>query len=85
MEVARQLARLGVDVIEAGFPFRRRAILKPSSGLPAKSMARSSPALPAPRSRILTAPGKPSKTAERPRIHVFISIIAIFILSICST
>lgn len=30
LEVARQLEKLGVDVIEAGFPWHRRAISNPS-------------------------------------------------------
>ena len=39
LEIAHQLARLGVDVIEAGFPPPRRATSRPSGRSPARSTA----------------------------------------------
>ena len=37
IQIARQLARLGVDIIEAGFPFPHPVTLKGSGLLPGKS------------------------------------------------
>lgn len=37
LEVARQMERLGMDVIEAGFPASPTATLKPCTPSPAKS------------------------------------------------
>ena len=46
MEIARQLERLGVDIIEAGFRERRQATSRRCRPSPARSAAPRSPASP---------------------------------------
>jgi 2-isopropylmalate synthase len=43
VEIAQQLARLGVDIIEAGFPIASPVISRRSKRLPATSKGRSLP------------------------------------------
>ncbi len=59
LEVARQLARLGVDIIEAGFPMPAVAISIPSKKLPAPSAVPSSVAWPAASTPTLMPPAPP--------------------------
>lgn len=47
LEVARQMERLGMDVIEAGFPCIPTATLKPCTPSPAKSKNAALPGWPA--------------------------------------
>ena len=73
LEIARQLARLGVDVIEAGFP-----IASPDDFDAVRRIARDlrgwwSAGWPAPCRTTSTGRGRPSQEAERPRIHAFMS------------
>ena len=74
LEIAQQLARLGVDVIEAGLPDHLAGRLRGRAGDRARrSRARSSRAWRAPTWRTSTPPTRRSSDAERPRIHTFIS------------
>src|SRR6201987_4218685 len=76
VEIAHQLARLGVDVIEAGFP-----ITSPGDFESVQAIARADPG---PNQPVICGPARPSKQdidaaweavrdAERPRIHTFIA------------
>ena len=73
VEIAQQLARLGVDVIEAGFPITSPGTSRRSRRSRAWSRARSSAAWPAPTRPTSTPPGGLIRDAGRPRIHTFIS------------
>ena len=73
LEIAHQLARLGVDVIEAGFPIASPGRLRGRPGDRARGRrARSSPASRA-RSPRHRAGLRAVRDAERPRIHMFLS------------
>ena len=74
LEIAEQLARLGVDVIEAGFPIASQgdfeaveAIAKAVRGSDDRRRCR------APRSRTSTGRGRRCGTPSKPRIHIFIA------------
>ena len=74
LEIAQQLARLGVDIIEAGFPIASPGDFEAVAGdRPRGRRARSSAAWPAPTPPTSTAPGRPIRDSERPRIHIFLS------------
>ena len=74
LEIAEQLARLGVDVIEAGFPIASRRRLRGGRGdRQGRCRARSSPGCRAPGSRTSTGRGRRCGTPTKPRIHVFIA------------
>ncbi|WP_217912873.1 2-isopropylmalate synthase [Miltoncostaea marina] len=73
VEIAHQLARLGVDVIEAGFPISSpgdfegvRAVAAEVPGVIVAGLARANP-------RDVTTAGEAVRDAERPRIHTFIA------------
>ena len=73
VEIGQQLARLGVDVIEAGFPISSpgdfegtRAVAEEVSGVTVAALARAN-------ERDVTAAGEAVRDAERPRIHTFIA------------
>ncbi len=73
VEIAQQLARLGVDVIEAGFPIASpgdfegvRAVAQEVPGVVVAGLARAG-------ERDVTAAGEAVTGAERPRIHTFIA------------
>ena len=73
VEIARQLERLGVDIIEAGF-----AISSPGEveGIRAVARARSTASSrrwPAPTTRTSTPPSSRCRTRSNPRIHTFIA------------
>src|SRR6188768_4582488 len=77
MEMARALADLGVDVIEAGFPIASpgdfesvRAIAREVQGPIICGLARCNPA-------DIDRAGEAVKDAPRPRIHVFLATSAI--------
>src|SRR6201993_2951545 len=80
LEIAQQLARLGVDVIEAGFPITSpgdfeavQAISRPVEGPVIAGLARTHVA-------DIDAAWGAVKDAERPRIHTFISTSDIHIV-----
>src|SRR5216117_3217955 len=73
LEIARQLARLGVDVIEAGFPVISEGdfdsvtqIAKEIKGPTIAGLARCVP-------KDIDAAGAAVKHAKKPRIHVFLA------------
>jgi len=76
LAIAHQLARLGVDVIEAGFPYSSPATSPPSRPSPSRSRGRSSPASAAASRRTSapvpghsprrSAPASTSSSAPRP-------------------
>ncbi|MBY0395356.1 MAG: 2-isopropylmalate synthase [Thermoleophilia bacterium] len=73
VEIAQQLARLGVDVVEAGFPITSpgdfegvRAIAREVPGIVVAALARAN-------ERDVTTAGEAVRDAERPRIHTFIA------------
>jgi 2-isopropylmalate synthase len=73
LEIAHQLARLGVDIIEAGFPITSpgdfesvQAIARDVEGPVICGLARTSP-------QDIDAAWEAVKDAERPRIHTFIA------------
>src|ERR671921_1499536 len=73
LEIAHQLARLGVDVIEAGFPIASpgdfeavRAIAREVSGPVIAGLARA-------QAPDIERAAEAVRDAERPRIHTFIS------------
>ena len=73
VEIAQQLARLGVDVIEAGFPISSngdfeavRAVAAEVPGVVVAGLARAD-------ERDVTAAGEALRDAERGRIHTFIA------------
>ena len=72
LEIAHQLARLGVDVIEAGFPISSPGTSMPSRPSPASARPRDLRARACATRRTWTPPGTRSGL-ERPRIHTFIS------------
>ena len=67
LSLARQLERLGVDVIEAGFPIASDGDFESVQPSPRKSRASSSVGLPAPGSSISNAPAGRS---NRPNVRV---------------
>ena len=75
LEIAEQLARLGVDVIEAGFPIASRGRLRGGRG--DRQGACTGPiiagAVAHRRSRTSTGRGRRCGTPTKPRIHVFIA------------
>ncbi len=74
LEIAEQLARLGVDYIEAGFPVVEPGRLRSRAGhRPHRAKARSSPGSRGPSSPTSTAATRRCVTRRRSRIHVFIS------------
>lgn len=73
VEIGQQLARLGVDVIEAGFPISSpgdmegtRAVAEEVSGVTVAALARAN-------ERDVAAAAEAVGNAERPRIHTFIA------------
>ena len=74
LEIAEQLARLGVDVIEAGFPIASQGDFE---AVEAIAKARAGPdhrrAVAHRRSRTSTGRGRRCATPSKPRIHVFIA------------
>ncbi len=73
VEIAHQLSRLGVDVIEAGFPITSpgdfegvSAIAKEVGGVTVAALARAN-------EKDVTIAGEAVQAAERPRIHTFIA------------
>jgi len=73
VEIAQQLARLGVDVIEAGFPISSpgdfeavRAVAAETPDVIVAGLARAD-------ERDVTTAGEAVRDAERPRIHTFIA------------
>src|SRR5256885_15672882 len=71
LEIAQQLARLGVDIIEAGFPITSpgdfeavQAIAREVEGPVICGLARTS-------SQDIAAAGNAIRDSERPRIHTF--------------
>jgi 2-isopropylmalate synthase len=73
VEIAHQLARLGVDVVEAGFPITSpgdfegvRAIAREVPGIVVAGLARAN-------DRDVTTAGEAVREAEHPRIHTFIA------------
>ncbi len=73
VEIGQQLARLGVDVIEAGFPISSpgdlegtRAVADEVSGVTVAALARANES-------DVAAAGEAVRNAERPRIHTFIA------------
>src|SRR3954468_15139472 len=73
LEIAHQLARLGVDVIEAGFPIASpgdfeavQAIAREVEGPVIAGLARVNPG-------DVDRAGEPVRHAPRPRIHTFVS------------
>src|SRR5438093_8372608 len=73
LEIAQQLARLGVDIIEAGFPIASpgdfeavQLIAREVHGPIVAGLARANPA-------DVERAGEAVRVAERPRIHTFIS------------
>ena len=85
LEVARALAQLGVDIIEAGFPAASPDDLEAvrriahRGGQPSgwQQSARSSAAWRAPPKPTSTKPGKPCAKRKHPRIHTFLATSAI--------
>ena len=73
LEIAEQLARLGVDIIEAGFPIASEGDFESVEAIAKPCRGRRSRASPAPRSRTSTGRGRRSGTPSKPRIHVFIA------------
>src|ERR671939_628064 len=80
LEIAQQLARLGVDVIEAGFPIASpgdfeavQTIARQVEGPVIAGLARAHAA-------DIDAAGDAVRDAERPRIHTFISTSDIHIV-----
>jgi 2-isopropylmalate synthase len=80
LEIAHQLARLGVDVIEAGFPIASpgdfeavRAIAREVHGPIVAGLARANPA-------DVERAWEAVRDAERPRIHTFVSTSDIHII-----
>jgi 2-isopropylmalate synthase len=73
VEIAHQLARLRIDVIEAGFPIASpgdfeatRAVAQEVQGVIVAGLSRAN-------ERDVTAAGEAVRDAERPRIHTFIA------------
>jgi len=73
MEIARQLERLGVDIVEAGFPFSSpgdleavRAVAREVRGPSIAALAHANPGA-------VDAAWEAIKEAAQPRIHVFLS------------
>ena len=73
VEIAQQLARLGVDVVEAGFPITSpgdfegvQAIAKEVGGITVAALARAN-------EKDVTVAGEAVLPAARPRIHTFIA------------
>jgi 2-isopropylmalate synthase len=73
VEIAQQLARLGADVVEAGFPITSpgdfqgvSAISKEVEGITVAALARA-------HEKDVTVAGEALQHAERPRIHTFIA------------
>ena len=73
VEIAQQLARLGVDVIEAGFPISSpgdfeatRAVALETEGLIVAALSRAN-------ERDVTVAGEAVRDAQHPRIHTFIA------------
>ncbi len=60
LEIAQQLARLGVDIIEAGFPITSPGDFESVQAIRGRSKAPSSAAWRAPPRRTSTPPGRPS-------------------------
>ncbi|TET55460.1 MAG: 2-isopropylmalate synthase, partial [Actinobacteria bacterium] len=72
LEIAKQLARLGIDVIEAGFPVTSagdfKAVQKIAKAVEGPTIAALSRAV----SNDIKEAAKAIKDAKRPRIHTFI-------------
>src|SRR5580693_1350862 len=73
IRLARQLAKLGVDVIEAGFPISSRgdlegvqAVAQEVRGVPIAALARA-------KKQDIDAAVEALKTAAEPRLHIFLA------------
>src|SRR5437016_14218461 len=66
LEIANQLARLGVDIIEAGFPITSPATSKPVRPSPARCPAQGSVGRRAPGSRTSTPAGRRLRAPRPP-------------------
>jgi hypothetical protein len=64
LEIAHQLARLNVDIIEAGFPIASPGDFEAVQAIARECRARSSPAWPARTPRTSIVHGRPSRTAN---------------------
>jgi 2-isopropylmalate synthase len=73
LEIARQLERLGVDVIEAGFPISSPGDLEAVRAIAGEIKNSTVCALARASARDIECAWEAVKTAARPRIHVFIS------------
>ena len=73
LEIAHQLARLGVDVIEAGFPIASPGDFEAVQAIAREVEGPIMPAWPARTPATSTAPGRPCATPRDPRIHTFVS------------
>ena len=78
LEIARQLARLGVDIIEAGFPIASpgdfEAVRRVArGGRPGRRTRRSSRGWPAANKADIDRAWEAVRAAQRPRIHTFLA------------
>ena len=73
LEIAQQLARLNVDIIEAGFPITSRGDFDSVKEISAKIRDRKIAALARANSKDIDTAGEALKGAEQPVIHTFIS------------
>lgn len=73
LEIARQLARLGVDVIEAGFPFTSVGDFEAVKAISAKVQGPVIAALARAVDKDIERAWEAIKGSERPRIHTFIN------------
>src|SRR6202012_2688517 len=73
LEIAQQLARLGVDVIEAGFPIASPGDFEAGQGNAQKGEGATICGLARTHKPDIEGVGGPVQRAERPRIHTFIS------------
>src|SRR4051794_8186760 len=84
LEIAHQLARLGVDVIEAGFPIASPGDLEAVAAIARADFSPADPPIIAGLARAqapdVDAAARAVRDAERPRIHTFISTSDIHIV-----
>ena len=74
LEIAEQLARLGVDVIEAGFPIASQGDFEAVEAIAkARARLRPSPACRAPAFKDVDRAWEAVRHADKPRIHIFIA------------
>ena len=77
IEVARALAMLGVDIIEAGFPISSPGDFEAVRGRRGRGHRPGVRPRPLQRPRHRPRPGRPSSMQQKPRIHVFLATSAI--------